>query len=75
MQITAIKTFMARFGSRPRCLLKVETDEGLYGLGQHQNRLAGPGQDAHFRLDVSGILGILRRIDQIWLRVSWWASS
>ena len=34
MKITAIKTFMARFGSRPRCLIKVETDEGLYGWGE-----------------------------------------
>jgi galactonate dehydratase len=34
MKITAIKTFMARFGSRPRCLLKVETDEGVYGWGE-----------------------------------------
>ena len=31
MKITAIKTFMARFGNRPRGLIKVETDEGLYG--------------------------------------------
>ena len=28
MKITAIKTFVARFGNRPRALLKVETDEG-----------------------------------------------
>ncbi|HIG17376.1 MAG TPA: mandelate racemase/muconate lactonizing enzyme family protein, partial [Candidatus Handelsmanbacteria bacterium] len=34
MKITAIKTFVARFGNRPRALLKVETDEGLYGWGE-----------------------------------------
>ena len=34
MKITAIKTFMARFGNRPRGLIKVETDEGLYGWGE-----------------------------------------
>ncbi|MCC7265157.1 MAG: mandelate racemase/muconate lactonizing enzyme family protein [Candidatus Latescibacteria bacterium] len=34
MKITAIKTFMARWGSRPRGLIKVETDEGLYGWGE-----------------------------------------
>ena len=34
MKITSIKTFMARWGSRPRGLIKVETDEGLYGWGE-----------------------------------------
>ena len=34
MKITAIKTFMTRWGSRPRGLIKVETDEGLYGWGE-----------------------------------------
>ena len=34
MKITNIKTFMARFGNRPRGLVKVETDEGLYGWGE-----------------------------------------
>ena len=34
MKITAIKTFIARFGNRPRALIKVETDEGLYGWGE-----------------------------------------
>ena len=34
MKITAIKTFMASFGNRPRGLIKVETDEGLYGWGE-----------------------------------------
>jgi len=34
VKITAIKTFVARFGNRPRALIKVETDEGLYGWGE-----------------------------------------
>ena len=34
MKITNIKTHMARFGNRPRGLVKVETDEGLYGWGE-----------------------------------------
>ena len=34
MKITAIKTFMTRDGNRPRALIKVETDEGLYGWGE-----------------------------------------
>ena len=34
MKITAIKTFMALFGNRPRGLIKVETDEGIYGWGE-----------------------------------------
>jgi galactonate dehydratase len=34
MKITAIKTYMGVFGNRPRGLIKVETDEGLYGWGE-----------------------------------------
>ncbi len=34
MKIAAIKTFMARWGSRPRGLIKVETDEGICGWGE-----------------------------------------
>ena len=34
MKITAIRTFVARFGNRPRALIKVETDEGLHGWGE-----------------------------------------
>jgi len=34
MKISAIKTFMARWGSRPRGLIKVETDEGISGWGE-----------------------------------------
>ena len=34
MQITAIKPIVARFGNRPRVLVKVETDEGISGWGE-----------------------------------------
>jgi galactonate dehydratase len=37
MKITAIKTLMARDGSRPRALVKVETDEGIIGWGEAYN--------------------------------------
>jgi galactonate dehydratase len=34
MKITALKTFLPAFGNRNRALIKVETDEGLYGWGE-----------------------------------------
>jgi galactonate dehydratase len=34
MKITAMRTFMTVFGSRPRALIKVETDEGIHGWGE-----------------------------------------
>ncbi len=34
MKITAVKTFLAVLGKRPRALIKVETDEGVYGWGE-----------------------------------------
>ncbi len=34
MKITAIKTYAGTFGNRSRGLVKVETDEGLYGWGE-----------------------------------------
>ncbi|MDA0748990.1 MAG: mandelate racemase/muconate lactonizing enzyme family protein [bacterium] len=34
MKITAIKTYLATYGNRPRGLIKVETDEGIYGWGE-----------------------------------------
>ncbi|MFA6107999.1 MAG: mandelate racemase/muconate lactonizing enzyme family protein [Candidatus Latescibacterota bacterium] len=37
MKITAIRSYMTRFGNRPRVLVKVETDEGLYGWGEAYN--------------------------------------
>ena len=54
MKITAIKTFMARDGNRPRCLVKVETDEGLYGWGEAYNHgpdlAIGPTVDYIFEM-------------------------
>lgn len=37
MKITALKSVMTRDRNRPRVLLKVETDEGLYGWGEVYN--------------------------------------
>jgi len=34
MKITEIKTFLSTFGRRNRALIKVETDEGIYGWGE-----------------------------------------
>lgn len=34
MKITAMHTFLGLFGRRPRALVKVETDEGVYGWGE-----------------------------------------
>lgn len=34
MKITAMKTFLTHEGGRPRALVKVETDEGIYGWGE-----------------------------------------
>ena len=34
MKITAVKTFLVTYSNRPRALIKVETDEGLYGWGE-----------------------------------------
>jgi galactonate dehydratase len=34
VKITAIKTFLPAFGNRNRGLIKVETDEGIYGWGE-----------------------------------------
>jgi galactonate dehydratase len=54
MKITAIKTFMARDSDRPRCLVKVETDEGLYGWGEAYNHgpdlAIGPTVDYIFEM-------------------------
>jgi galactonate dehydratase len=37
MKITAIKSYMTCFGNRPRVLVKIETDEGIYGWGEAYN--------------------------------------
>ena len=34
MKITEVKTFLVTYSNRPRALVKVETDEGLYGWGE-----------------------------------------
>ena len=34
MKITAMKTYLTHEGGRPRALVKVETDEGIYGWGE-----------------------------------------
>jgi len=34
MKITDIKVFPIWVGSRNQCVIKVETDEGIYGLGE-----------------------------------------
>ncbi|NKB65944.1 MAG: mandelate racemase/muconate lactonizing enzyme family protein [Candidatus Latescibacteria bacterium] len=34
MKITAITTYLAQFSGRTRCLLKVQTDEGIHGWGE-----------------------------------------
>lgn len=42
MKITGLKSVMTRDRSRPRVLIKVETDEGVYGWGEAYNH--GPDQ-------------------------------
>ncbi len=37
MKITAIRSYMTRFGNRPRVLVKVETDAGIHGWGEAYN--------------------------------------
>jgi galactonate dehydratase len=37
VKITAIKSYMTRYQQRPRVLVKVETDEGIYGWGEAYN--------------------------------------
>ena len=34
MKITAVRTFLSTFSNRTRALIKVETDEGIYGWGE-----------------------------------------
>jgi galactonate dehydratase len=70
MKITAIKTFMGVFGSRPRGLLKVETDEGLYGWGETYS--IGPDLSIEPIADYIGkmIMGEdPRRIEYIMLKI------
>ena len=54
MKIVAIKTFMASMGRRSRALVKVETDEGVYGWGEcyspGPDLAIGPTMDYIFEL-------------------------
>lgn len=34
MRITDVKVFIPQVGSRPQCLVKVETDTGIHGWGE-----------------------------------------
>ena len=70
MKITAIKTFMTRDGNRPRALIKVETDEGLYGWGEAYNH----GPDLAIAPTIDYIFEMIkgedpRRIEYIMLKL------
>src|SRR5215510_2073760 len=52
MKITEIKTFPVWVGSRNQLIVKVETDEGIYGLGESGlsgRELAVMGAVSHYR--------------------------
>jgi galactonate dehydratase len=52
MKITDIKTYPVWVGSRNQCIVKVETDEGIYGLGEagvSGRELAVQGAVRHYR--------------------------
>lgn len=70
MKITSIKTFMTRFGNRPRALVKVETDEGIYGWGEAYNH----GPDLAIKPTIDYIFEMIkgedpRRIEYIMLKL------
>ncbi|MCZ6634328.1 MAG: mandelate racemase/muconate lactonizing enzyme family protein [bacterium] len=70
MKITAIKTFMTLDGTRPRALVKVETDEGLYGWGEvycHGPELAVEAIMDHIFVMIKG--EDPRRIEYIMLKL------
>ena len=71
MQITAIKPIVARFGNRPRVLVKVETDEGISGWGEAYSigpdLSVGPVVDYCFEL-IKGIDP--RRIEFIMMKLT-----
>jgi len=52
MKITDIKTYPVWVGTRNQCLVKVETDEGIYGWGEaglSWRELAVAGAVRHYR--------------------------
>src|SRR3954463_7417391 len=52
MKITDVKPYPVWVGSRNQCLVKIETDEGLYGWGESglsSRELAVAGAVRHFR--------------------------
>ena len=70
MKITAITPIVARFGNRPRVLVKVETDEGITGWGETYSigpdMAVGPTVDYCFEL-IKGIDP--RRIEFIMMKL------
>ena len=64
MQITAITPVIARFGSRPRVLVKVETDEGITGWGEGTGSLSPEDIAAFGGADALNIEGALAIIHQ-----------
>jgi galactonate dehydratase len=70
MKITGIKTFMTRDGNRPRALIKVETDQGIYGWGEAYNH----GPDLAIKPTIDYIFEMIkgedpRRIEYIMLKL------
>lgn len=70
MKITSIKTYMTRDGGRPRALIKVGTDEGLYGWGEAYNH----GPDLAIKPTIDYIFEMIkgedpRRIEYIMLKL------
>lgn len=59
MKITALKTVMTRDRNRPRALIKVETDEGIYGWGEAYNH----GPDLAIAPVVDYIFELVKGID------------
>ncbi|MBD3181132.1 mandelate racemase/muconate lactonizing enzyme family protein [Candidatus Poribacteria bacterium] len=70
MKITAMKTYITRDGNRPRALIKVETDEDLYGWGEAYNH----GPDLAIKPTIDYIFEMIkgedpRRIEYIMLKI------
>ena len=70
MKITAIRTFMTHEGRRSRALVKVETDEGIYGWGEAYS----PGPDLAIEPTLDYIFEMIkgedpRRIEYIMMKL------